>query len=357
MYKKTGFSEIIFPKEYYIDGVNVFDDANRTLLRKDDIVITENYLSFSKIKSAPLYLINGKSMKFRLYIVSIRDFIIVSFYSNSEFYKVCNRSNYREEDIKKNKNLHFEFTQNKIKENEISPQFIYNDDYSLRAVINDDHGIISLKYEILVIEDEYDFYFREDINSNNYWTWESIWGVSYCESIERAREIALENLVTLKKEVAESTNESSILWRYSKSYKETLITQLVNANLYFPFLMIIGLILALTKVTNWYIMLLFLSIGLITFLITLIAFIKSIKLCHVYTIYENQIEVSLNALNYILDIDQIKEVKLVKNVFNRKRATIKFKLKKGFAFNYHFRNIENYEDAYKILKDKIDNEK
>lgn len=39
MYKKTGFSEIIFPKEYYIDGVNVFDESNRTLLKHDDIAI------------------------------------------------------------------------------------------------------------------------------------------------------------------------------------------------------------------------------------------------------------------------------------------------------------------------------
>ena len=105
MYKKTGFSEIIFPKEYYIDGVNVFDDANRTLLKYDDIAIEDINLSFSKIKSAPLYLINGKSRKFRLYIVAIRDFIIVSFYSNGEFYRLCNQSNHRKEDHKKNYDL------------------------------------------------------------------------------------------------------------------------------------------------------------------------------------------------------------------------------------------------------------
>lgn len=354
MYKKTGFSEIIFPKEYYIDGVNVFDESNRTLLKHDDIAIEDINLSFSKIKSAPLYLINGKSRKFRLYIVAIRDFIIVSFYSNGEFYRLCNQSNHRKEDLNKNCDLLFEFTQNKIKENEISPQFIYSDDYSVRAVINDDQGIISLEYEILVIEDEICFYFQEDINSNNYWTWESIEGISYCESIERAREIALDYLDTIKHKEEEFTNENPILWRYSKSYKESLITHLVYANVYFPFLMIIGLILALTKVTNWYIMLLFLAVSLITFLITFIV-IKNINQCHIYTIYENQIEGSFGM--YTLNIDQIKEVKLVKNIFNRKRATIKFKLKKGFAFNYHFRNVGNYEEAYKILKDKIDNDK
>ena len=75
--KKAGCSEIVFTDQYYINGVDVFDDANVELLGNIDVDLRMD-LSFSKLRNAKLYKI--KSLGCKIAIADVRDFKIVIFF-------------------------------------------------------------------------------------------------------------------------------------------------------------------------------------------------------------------------------------------------------------------------------------
>lgn len=182
--KKEYFSEIVFTKEFYICGIDIFNMGNLTFIKNVDIDLRLN-LSFSKLIGAKLYLI--KNTKIKIAIAKVRDFHIIC-YMNNYFYKLHKYGNVTESH-NKNGLLLKDYVIEKLRHlNE--ENVIYSDDCITRAVIEDNNGVISVQYQSLEIIDELDFYFYEDVNANNFWHWEDYPGISYFKTIEEAKENA-----------------------------------------------------------------------------------------------------------------------------------------------------------------------
>ena len=197
--KKARYSEIVFTDQYYIDGVDVFNDANVEYLGNIDVDLGMN-LSFSKLRNAKLCKI--KSLDYKIAIAEVRDFKIIAYLSFKEFLNICNYPRHFES-MMKNRNLLEQFVINKIKQSS-NENSIYAPDFRTRAYISYVDGVLSLKYQQLEIEDELYFYFFEGVNSNNFWNWEDLPGVSFFDSFESAKKEAaayLENLYTSDEEL------------------------------------------------------------------------------------------------------------------------------------------------------------
>ena len=86
MRKKVYFSEIVFTNEYYIDGINIFNNANVEYIESIATDLRMN-LSFSKIDNAKVYLI--KNLNKKIVIADVRDFKIVCYLKSNMFFKIC----------------------------------------------------------------------------------------------------------------------------------------------------------------------------------------------------------------------------------------------------------------------------
>ena len=149
MRKKVYFSEIVFTNDYYIDGVNILDDKNIEYLGNIDIDLKVN-LSFSKIDNAKLVKI--KDLNIFIVIAEVKDFKIICYLKSNIFLKVANHPR-NQESLYKNYNLLEEYVINKLKKL-TDDNIVYSPDYKTRGFISYDHGLVSLKYQRLEIEDE-----------------------------------------------------------------------------------------------------------------------------------------------------------------------------------------------------------
>ena len=190
MRKKVYFSEIVFTNEYYIDGIDILNNENVEYIESIDIDLRMN-LSFSKIDNAKVYLI--KALNIKIVIAEVRDFKIICYLKSNMFFKICNHPRHYESLIK-NHYLLEEFAIDKIKKLR-EDNTLYSPDCKTRAVISNDNGVISVQYQALETFDEIDFYFYEDISSDNFWLWENLEGVSYFDSEEKARLEAAANQI------------------------------------------------------------------------------------------------------------------------------------------------------------------
>ena len=194
MRKKVYFSEIVFTNEYYIDGVNILDDRNIEYLGNIDIDLKVN-LSFSKIDNAKLVKI--KDLNIDIVIAEVKDIKIICYLKSNIFLKVATHPR-NQESLYKNYNLLEEYVINKLKKL-TDDNIVYSPDYKTRGFISYDHGLISLKYQRLEIEDEVGFYFYEDVSYDDFWSWEDLSGISYFDTLENAKKEAtlyLQNYIT-----------------------------------------------------------------------------------------------------------------------------------------------------------------
>ena len=349
MRKKVCFSEIVFTNEYYICGVNVLDENEVEYVETIAIDLEVN-LSFSKIDNAKVYRIKESNIK--IVISEIRDFKIVSYLNNILFHKICSHPRHTES-LHKNYSLLEELVIQKLRDLPNDELIVYSPDYKTRAIISKDNKTIQLKYQRLEIEDEIAFYFYDDITSDNFWTWEDLAGVSYFDSVENAKkeaQVYLQNYISEPNRYYEKPYVS--LWEYQLTRGQTWLYMMKFAIVGPVLIMMLSCLLPIFGQSNWNI--LWLSGGCCLFALVLGGILTWKNYLPIsYEITDKGI-IASKGMYYETSYNNIRSVKIKKNLFNKNKGSIKFKLKKGSSINYNFDNIENVEEAYKIIKEKID---
>lgn len=347
MRKKVYFSEIVFTNEYYIDGINIFNNANVEYIESIAIDLRMN-LSFSKIDNAKVYLI--KNLNKKIVIADVRDFKIVCYLKSNMFFKICNHPRHQESLIK-NHYLLEEFAIEKIKKTK-KDNILYSPNYKTRAVISNENDVISVQYQTLETFDEIDYYFYEDISSDNFWIWEDLKGISYFDSEDKAR---LEATAFLNNYVEEQNRYFDkpyvSLWEYQLTRIQTWLYMMKFAIVGPVLIMILSCLLPIFGQSNWNI--LWLSGGCCLFALSLGGILMWKNYLPIsYEITDKGI-IAIKGMYYETSYNNIRSVKIKKNLFNKNKGSIKLKLKKGISINYNFDNIENVEEAYKIIKERI----
>ena len=347
MRKKVYFSEIVFTSKYYINGINIFDENNIEFIDNVDLDLKVN-TSFSKIDNAKLIKI--KDLNIDIVIAEVRDFKIICYLKSNMFLRICNDPRHQLS-VFNNFYLLEEYVINKIK-NTYNDNIVYSPDYKTRGYIFNENGLVSLKYQRLEIEDDIGLYFNENVNSNNFWSWEDLSGISYFDTIENARKEAetyLANYVYEPNEIFVQQYKS--LWQYNLNKVSSWLYQMKFACLgifVFPLLMMIFPILGLS---NWNIMWLFGGCAVFSLIISGSALWFTVDTVS-YEISDNGI-CAVKGIVFQCSFENIKSVRIKKNIFNKNKGSIKFKLHKGLAMNYNFDNIENPEDAYRIIIEQM----
>ena len=347
MRKKVCFSEIVFTNEYYIDGINIFNNANVEYIESIAIDLRMN-LSFSKIDNAKVYLI--KNLNKKIVIADVRDFKIVCYLKFNMSFKICNHPRHQESLIK-NHYLLEEFAIEKIKKTK-KDNILYSPNYKTRAVISNENDVISVQYQTLETFDEIDYYIYEDISSDNFWIWEDLKGISYFDSEDKAR---LEATAFLNNYVEEQNRYFDkpyvSLWEYQLTRVQTWLYMMKFAIVGPALIMMLSCLLPIFGQSNWNI--LWLSGGCCLFALALGGILMWKNYLPIsYEITDKGI-IAIKGMYYETSYNNIRSVKIKKNLFNKNKGNIKFKLKKGSSINYNFDNIENVEEAYNIIKERI----
>lgn len=338
------FSEIMFCPEYYIDGVNVFDDENRVHLGKVDIDLRLR-VSYSKLDNVDVYQVKGKHVSVKICISKVKDFYIISYYDSKEFYKVARFRRELLSSSKKNRELleNIAIKQSKEKDN---PNIMYSSNNKRRVYIENKDDIIMVYHQYLEVRDYMSYHFREDISSSNYWNWELGVGVSYYASIDDAK-AASKDWISEKYDEPEY-EDVSYLWAEELGKKESILQHLKYAYIGLAIFTIPWIFFPLFGLSKWGLMLL---IGMIDVMSIVIAFLalyfqnNNVS----YHITDKSIIIIMGVEKEI-PFDNIESFDLIKK---KNKGTIKFKLKKGLSKSAKFINVVDYETAYKILKEKV----
>ena len=310
--KKVNFFEIVFTNKYFINSIDVLNINNLKFIDYINIDLNIN-TSFSKINKAKLYKI--KDLNIEIAIAEVRDFKIICYFKPNTFFKLSQHPRHKESLIKNYKLLD-QFVVDKLK-NKNEENVIYSPDYHTRALINLSDNIISLTYQKLDFMKDY---LNEDINSDNFWFWEEFSGISFYDSIEKAKK------------------ES---WLYQMKFVTFGIICFLAFLLIFP---ILGL-------ANWNILLFFGICILISLILS-----GSVLWNNSNIIYYEVSDKGIHAVKGLLfecEYKNIKTIKIKKNIFNKNKGSIKFKLHKGLAINYNFDNITNPEEVYMIIQNNL----
>ena len=247
MSKKVYFSEIVFTNEFFVDGINIFDSNNVEFVKNIDIDLKMN-LSFSKINNAKVFKI--KKLGFKIVIAHVRDFKIICYLNSNMFFKVSNHpKNY--ESKHKNYTLLEGYAISKIKES-LDDNMVYSSDYKTRAFISNNNGLVSLKYQRLEIEDEEDFYLYEDVNSNNFWTWEDVPGISYFDTLDNAKKEAITSLKNYNSDSYRYHKEpNNIIWEYILTRFETFLYMMKFIIIVPISVVLLSCLMPISGITNW----------------------------------------------------------------------------------------------------------
>lgn len=347
MRKKVYFSEIVFTNEYYIDGINILDDTNIEYLGNIDIDLKVN-LSFSKIDNAKL--VKVKDLNIDIVIAEVKDFKIICYLKSNICLKVANHPR-NQESLYKNYILLEEYVINKLKKL-TDDNIVYSPDYKTRGFVSYENGLVSLKYQRLEIEDEEGFFFYEDVNSDDFWSWEDLSGISYFDTLENEKKEAtlyLKNHITERYRFYEQPY--NILWQYETTKFQTWVYMMKFVIIGPVFIILLSCILPLCGQSNWNI--LWLSGGCSLFAIIVASIVVLTGYNPItYGVTDKGI-VACKGIYRVCSYDNIKKIKLKKSLFNQNKGSIKFKLRKGSSINYNFDKIENSEEVYKIMKEQM----
>jgi len=355
MYRKAYFSEIHFTNSFYIDGVNVLEDKNRRCIGKISVDLNMR-LSFSKIENASLYEIDGKDFSFKVAIAKVRDFYIICYMDSMTFSKVQRNRVVASESKLLNRKELLNLALNKIKKDEIH---IYSSDNLYRASIKEEESGIQVIYEVLTIEDEQSFYFYESISSDNFFFWDQLSEVSYFESLENAQKEIDINLKTLGSRRYEDVFywgneiEDTELWRFHHSKRFVFLYQLKYILVALALILVIGAAMAITQITNWYIMVLFGGVDLFTLAVSMLA-LKNNGLLINYRITEKMIML-FDGISHNIKYSDIKEIKMKKNLHNKHSGTIIIK-RKNKIFKYRIIQIPETNKVYEIIMKQINSQ-
>lgn len=347
MRKKVYFYEIVFTSEYYVDGINIFNDSNVEYLSDIDIDLKIN-VSFSKINNAKLLKI--KDLNYEIVIAEVRDFKIVCFLKSNMFLKIFNHPRHKES-IYKNHIILEDYVVTKIR-NLFEDNIVYSPDYKMRAYINYEKGLVSLKYQMLNVDYDEGFYCYENVNSNNFWAWDDLPGISYFDTFENAKKEATSYLANYITETNRFFEEpDNILWEYETSKFYTWLYMMKFGVIGPIVIMLLSCLLPIFGQSNWNI--LWLSGGCSLFAIYIGSLVILTQYPPImYRIADNSIS-TFKGIYRECAFDNIKKIKFKKNIFNKNKGSIKFILYKGMSVNFNFDNIENVEEVYKKLKDLL----
>lgn len=347
MRRKVFYFDNIFVDKYYINDIDILDENNLTYIKDIDIDLEFDSI-YSKLNNSKVYKINKYN---QLIIISnIKDFKILSFYKNDPLKKITTHPLFYESSSK-NFSLLIKTAVSKIK-NLNEENVVYSNDYLVRAVIKKENDIVSLKYQDLDIK-EFDYTNFDDLDSNNFWTYQDRIGISFFSSVEEAlleAKRSINNIIA-KEEEEELYIEDKLLWNYSLSKFQSWLYQFKFVLIGIVIFVVPFTLFPILELAKWTLMLLIGACALFSLIVGGVALWLNDNIIS-YAITEKGIE-TCKGMIYDTKFDNIKNIKLRKNIFNKNLHSIKFKLYKGLAINYNFDNIENGIDVYNLLNNKI----
>lgn len=157
--KTPYFTDICFQEKYFIDEVNIFNEDNRTFLKKVDLYLPDQLMN-KEIYGADLYKIKGTSIKFKVAIKELTEGTYLIAWLNSFSFVKLKLSMFQRESLIKNRNMLKEIAIESIKKN--LGEYIYSDDYMKRALITANEA----KIECLVLDDDFDLVLLESLREN-----------------------------------------------------------------------------------------------------------------------------------------------------------------------------------------------
>ena len=154
MIKKAKYSEIIFGKEYYIGGVDIFSESPfRTYLGKVIMQLPVK-VSYGLIEHAHLYLFKLKRRKFRLAIKEISDDVHIVLYFSERSLRIVGRTK-DDDDNKRNDEILRQSVFKNLNDYYVPDKYtIYTRDFKRRFVFTVDDGCVKVWEE--------NFYISED---------------------------------------------------------------------------------------------------------------------------------------------------------------------------------------------------
>lgn len=190
--KKSYFSEIVFTNEFYIDGVDVFNNNHRVEVKKMKIKLPIN-VSYSKLSDSTLYKVIGLNFRFKIAITKFRDFHIVSYVTARDFLK-AHKFDVTRESNKLNLELKFKVVSEILSKDSKDNCIFYSEDYRRKATIENVLNSYKVTYYTLLIEDEFNFHFYKNINKQNFFDWEDEGTTSFYDTYVNASQNARLNL-------------------------------------------------------------------------------------------------------------------------------------------------------------------
>lgn len=190
--KKSYFSEIVFTNEFYIDGVDVFNNNHRVEVKKMKIKLPIN-VSYSKLSDSTLYKVIGLNSRFKIAITKFRDFHIVSYVTARDFLK-AHKFDVTRESNKLNLELKFKVVSEILSKDSKDNCIFYSEDYRRKATIENVLNSYKVTYYTLLIEDEFNFHFYKNINKQNFFDWEDEGTTSFYDTYDNASQNARLNL-------------------------------------------------------------------------------------------------------------------------------------------------------------------
>lgn len=145
------------------------------------------------------------------------------------------------------------------------------------------------------------------------------------------------------------TKLGQLIWEYKPSVYQIYLYMIKIALIPLLSLNLIPLIIVLTGNANWFLMIFFGSITLLTFILFLIFGVRKNLNLHYYAT-DKGIYKEMGVMNYFAELANIKRLKLRRSIFNKNNGSIKVYVKKGLSLNYHLEGIKNIDDHFKIVK-------
>lgn len=146
-------------------------------------------------------------------------------------------------------------------------------------------------------------------------------------------------------------DQGELLWSCNLGRQRSFWVQMKYAALGAWILPVLSILYPLTGNSNWYLLYLTFGVGIFTLLLAAF-FLYRNHLDINYQITTKKIFV-FNGLHRSTDFENIRSVKLRRNLLRKDRGTIRLKLKKGLSLNYLLENIPDVDRVYQLLSEQI----
>lgn len=146
-------------------------------------------------------------------------------------------------------------------------------------------------------------------------------------------------------------DQGELLWSCQLGTKRSFWVQWKYAMLGAWILPILSILFPLTGNSNWNVLFLTGGCAIFTLVIAAIVLLQH-PLDINYQITTKKVFI-FNGLSLNAEFSNIKKVKMRRSLFNKKRGTIKLKLKKGRSLNYVLEDIPEVDQVYNLILEKL----